>query len=77
MLRLTLAARMTMIVVLSLLAVWIASIAAFYWSRTDEMESVRPPPARVAALTALIEAGDTAQRTLALEAVATDRFSRG
>jgi signal transduction histidine kinase len=74
MLRLTLAARMTMIVVLSLLAVWIASIAAFYWSRTDEMESVRPPPARVAALTALIEAGDTAQRTLALEAVATDRF---
>jgi signal transduction histidine kinase len=74
MLRLTLATRITMIVVVSLTAVWIAALAAFYRSHAHEMESARPPPARIAALAELIEQVAPLRRRLALEAVTTERF---
>jgi len=71
MLRLTLAARIAMIVVMSLLAVWIAAVASFYRWRADEKENMRLSPARIAALAELIEQTDPSQRALALKAVET------
>jgi signal transduction histidine kinase len=74
MLRLTLAARIALIVVIALLAVWIVAIAAFYRAHAAEMENARPDPERIAALVALIERGDAAERPLILRAATTDGF---
>ncbi len=75
MLRLTLAARITMIVVVSLTAVWVVAIGAFYRSHADPADSAWPSPARIAALAALLETTDRAQRALLLQAVATPQFA--
>ena len=74
MLRLSLASRIAMIVVVSLLAVWIVAIAAYYGRHADELGGVRPSPARIAALAELLETASPAQRATILEAVTTDTF---
>lgn len=74
MLRLTLAARIALIVVIALLAVWIVAIAAFYRTHADEIETACPAPERIAALAALIERSDAAARPLILRAAMSDDF---
>ncbi len=74
MLRLTLAARITMIVIVGLTAVWVAAIAAFYRSHAVELKGVRPLPERIAALAQLIESASPAQRPLILDAATTETF---
>lgn len=70
MLRFTLASRITLIVLLSLMAVWVMSIAAFYRSRSGDVDS-GPPPARIAAIVDLIEKAAPADRDLVLLALRT------
>src|SRR6185437_6645271 len=50
MLRLSLTARIALVVVLSLAAAWIGSVAVFYISVAGQGRSLRPLPAQVAAL---------------------------
>lgn len=69
MLRLSLAARISMIVLVALLTVWIAAIAFFQRSQTIDRENSGPSPQRIAAIAELIEQTPAAQRRLVLEAV--------
>lgn len=69
MLRLSLAARITMIVVIALTAGWIATIALYYRSNEWEGEGSRPSPSQIAALVELIERTPREQQPLALAAV--------
>ncbi|MEP6563877.1 MAG: ATP-binding protein [Mesorhizobium sp.] len=69
MLRLSLAARITMIVVTALMAVWIGTIALLYRSHDREGEGARPSPRQVAALAELVEQTPGARRRLVLDAV--------
>lgn len=74
MLRLTLAARIAMIVIVSLTAVWIVAVAAFYQTHADDFGGIRPSPARIAALTELVESATASQRLTIMEAVTTNTF---
>lgn len=74
MLRLSLAARITMIVVVALTAVWIGVIALFYWSHDREGEGARPSPRQIAALVELLERTPHGERPLVLGAVASSIF---
>jgi len=69
MLRLSLAARITMIVVIALTAAWIGAIALYYRSGDGERERARPSPRQIAALVELVERTSPAQRPLVLDAV--------
>jgi signal transduction histidine kinase len=73
--RWTIAARISLIVAVSLLAVWVLALAALYRSMRDETERARPSPERVAAVVELMEQTDPARRALALQAVASPQFS--
>ncbi len=64
MLRFTLAARIAMIVFVSLSAVWIVALGGFYRSQADRMASVRPPPERIAAIVEALEHVASAQQRL-------------
>lgn len=74
MLRLTLATRIALIILVGLIAVWIVLLAAHYWVRGGEAESARPQPARVAALAEALEAADDRQTPLILQAATTSIF---
>lgn len=69
MLRLSLAARITMIVVIALTAAWIGTIALFYMSRDREGEGANPSPRQIAALVELVEQAPPEQRPRTLYAV--------
>lgn len=69
MLRLSLAARITMIVVTALLVVWIGAIALLYRSHDQDGVGARLPPRQVAALVELIEDTPGAARQRVLDAV--------
>lgn len=75
MLRLTFAARIALIVLLSLAAMWVATIAYFYRSHSDEAERTRPPPDQIGALAGLLESTSPEVRPLVLAAVNTPRFA--
>ncbi|WP_119388089.1 sensor histidine kinase [Taklimakanibacter lacteus] len=74
MLRLGLAARIAMIVIIALTTAWIVAIALVYRSYDQEGESARPSPRQIAALVELIERIPREQRPLALAAVASRVF---
>ena len=69
MLRASLAARITMIVVVALTAGWIAMIALYYRSNDWEGEGSRPSPSQIAALVELMERTPREQQPLTLAAV--------
>ncbi|WP_246659675.1 MULTISPECIES: sensor histidine kinase [Methylosinus] len=73
--RWTIAARLTLIVIVSLTAVWVAAIAALYRFTADESARARPTPEHVAAVVELIERTPPQMRALALEAVASPLFA--
>jgi signal transduction histidine kinase len=74
MLRLTLAARIALIVVIGMTVVWIATIALYYRASTAERAGVRPSPAQLAALAELVERTPPGERHLIWNAVKSDRF---
>jgi signal transduction histidine kinase len=68
MLRLTLAARITMIVVIALTIAWIGAAALLYRSPDRQGEAIRPSPHQIAALVELVERTPREQRPLVLAA---------
>jgi len=74
MLRLTLAARIALIVIIAMTVVWIAAIALYYRSSTAERDGVRPSPAQLAALAELVERTPQDQRHLIWSAMTSGRF---
>ncbi|WP_232831367.1 sensor histidine kinase [Peristeroidobacter agariperforans] len=72
--RLTFAARTGLIVVLSLTAAWIGSIAVFYLSATAEKGDPRPLPGQVAAVVELLERISGDERKLLLRALQSQIF---
>jgi signal transduction histidine kinase len=75
MLRLTLAARIALIVIIGMTVVWVAAIALYYRASTAEREGVRPPPAQLAALAELVERTPPGERHLIWNAVTSERFA--
>jgi signal transduction histidine kinase len=73
MLRLSLAARITMIVIVALLAVWVGAIAVFYRSQVGQGSVARASPEQVASIVTLL--AQEPQRTLILAAVSSDTLS--
>jgi signal transduction histidine kinase len=69
MLRLSLAARITMIVITALTAVWIATIALLYLSHDHEGDGTLPSTDQIAALVVLVEQTSESERQLVLDAV--------
>ncbi|MGJ4902719.1 ATP-binding protein [Bradyrhizobium sp. HKCCYLS2058] len=74
MMRLTLAMRIGLIVIIGLLAIWIVTLARFYRARTAELEGATPLPMRLAALAELIERTPRTERGRVVDAVSSDRF---
>ncbi|TZG33483.1 HAMP domain-containing histidine kinase [Agrobacterium sp. B1(2019)] len=68
---LTLASRLTAIVVVSLLAVWLALVVSFYAGRDWEEENFWPTPGRIAAIVSAVEAASPEQRSDILAALNT------
>ena len=74
-LRLTLAARIALIVVIGMTVVWVAAIALYFRASTAEREGVRPSPAQLAALAELVERTPPGERHLIWNAVTSERFA--
>jgi len=74
MLRLTLAARLALIVITGFSAVAIVALAVFYMTSSREDETTRPSPGRLMALAALIERTGPDERGAVLEAVSSPQF---
>jgi signal transduction histidine kinase len=77
MLRWTLAARLSLIVIVGFSAIVITIMAVFYMTSQREREVARPSPARLAALATLIEQTSQGGRGLVLEAVSSPQFTVG
>jgi len=75
MLRLTLATRLTLIVVVGFAAIAIILMTLFYVTSRREKEVARPSPARLAALATLIEQTPLDGRALVLDAVSSPQFA--
>jgi len=73
--RLTLAARIGLIMVIGLISVWIAGVALYFRTHGSDAEGVHPAPERLAALATLIETAPPEQRAQLLAAVNTDLFA--
>jgi signal transduction histidine kinase len=73
--RLTLAARIGLIMLIGLTCVWIALIAIYFRSHGLDAESARPAPGRLAALTALVEATPASERPRLFAALGSDLFA--
>ncbi|ACB97328.1 sensor histidine kinase [Beijerinckia indica] len=69
MLRLSLAARLSMIVIIVLMAVWLAALASFYRSRLSSDQYTQPKAQQIAAIVNLVEGVHPEQRPLILDAV--------
>lgn len=74
MMRLSLAMRIGLIVIIGLLVIWIGTLARFYRSRTADLEGAAPPPARLAALVELMESTPPRERGRIIAATSSDRF---
>ena len=75
MLRLSLATRITLIVLVTLLVAWIGALALYYRSQAGAGENARPSPRQIAALVELAEQTPPAQRPLLYEAVSSSILS--
>ena len=75
MLRLTLAARLTLIVIVGFAAIAIILMALFYMTSRREKEVARPSPGRLAALATLVEQTPREARGLVLDAVSSPQFA--
>jgi len=75
MLRLTLAARLTLIAIVGFAAIGIIIMALFYMTSRREKEAARPSPARLAALATLVEQTPPEARVLVLDAVSSPQFA--
>jgi signal transduction histidine kinase len=75
MLRWTLAARLTLIVIVGFAAIAIIMMALFYMTSRRDKEIARPSPARLAALATLVEQTPREARALVLEAVSSPQFA--
>ncbi len=73
--RLTLATRIGLIMLIALTCVWIALISLYFRSHGLDTESARPAPARLAALTALVEATPAGERARLFEALDSELFA--
>ena len=74
MLRLTLATRLALIVIVGFSAVSITLLAVFYLTSLRENEMARPSPGRIAAVAELIERSDASSRALLLDALSSPQF---
>jgi len=72
--RVTLAGRISLIILMSLAAVWIASIALVDRAQVANSTALASDPARIAALAALLETGAGSDRALVLRAVTSPQF---
>ena len=75
MLRVTLATRLALIVIVALSAISLTIIAVFYRTSVRENESARPLPDRLAAIAELVERSDPAMRRTVLAAVSSPQFA--
>lgn len=75
MLRVTLATRLGLIVIVALSAISLTVIAVFYRTSVRENESARPSPARLAAIAEMVERSDPAMRHTLLAAVSSPQFA--
>ena len=75
MLRVTLATRLALIVIVALSAISITIIAVFYRTSVRENELARPSPGRLAAIAEMVERSDPGRRDLLLAAVSSPQFS--
>lgn len=73
--RLTLAARLTVFVIVCLVAVWVMAIASYY--RARDARAGEPAPERIAALARIVEATAPGARADLMQAVAADGFKVG
>jgi signal transduction histidine kinase len=73
-LRVTLATRLALIVIVGFSVVSIAIMAVFYHNAVRENELVRPSPGRIAAIAELVERSDPGARTALLEALSSPQF---
>lgn len=71
----TLASRLAAIVVVSLLAIWLALVVSFYAGRDWEEENFWPTPGRVAAIVSAVEAASPEQRSDILAALNTQTLT--
>ena len=75
MLRVTLATRLALIVIVAFSAISLTIIAVFYRTSVRENESARPSPGRLAAIAELVERSDSATRHTLLAAVSSPQFA--
>jgi signal transduction histidine kinase len=75
MLRVTLATRLALIVIVALSAISLTVIAVFYRTSVRENESARPSPGRLAAIAEMVERSDPAIRHTLLAAVSSPQFT--
>ncbi|WP_119269682.1 sensor histidine kinase [Taklimakanibacter deserti] len=73
--RISLAARITLIVIMAIMAVWIAALGSSYRSHDFLGEDARPQPRQIAALLDLIERAAPEQRPLVLAASSSNLFA--
>jgi signal transduction histidine kinase len=75
MLRVTLATRLALIVIVAFSAISLTVIAVFYRTSVRENESARPSPARLVAIAEMLERSDPAMRGVLLAAVSSPQFA--
>jgi signal transduction histidine kinase len=73
--RLSLAARIALIMIVALGCVWIVLLTVHYRLQGRDTEGVHPAPGRLAALVSLLESAPPAQRGAVLDAVTSDLFA--
>lgn len=71
----TLARRLTAIVVVSLLAIWLALVVSFYTGRDRQEKNFWPTPGQVAAIVSAVEAASPGQRPAILAALNTQTLT--
>jgi signal transduction histidine kinase len=71
-LRFSLAGRVTLIILLAVVAVWLGVIASFYWSNDWEGRNIHPPSEQIAAIVELVEQTPAEQRPTVLVALQSD-----
>ena len=74
MLRVTLATRLALIVIVAFAAISIAIVAVFYRTSVRENGLARPSPGRLAAIAEMVERSDPSVRRVLLEAVSSPQF---
>jgi signal transduction histidine kinase len=75
MLRVTLATRLALIVIVAFSAISITIIAVFYRTSIRENELARPSPGRLAAIAEMVERSDPGMRGVLLDAVSSPQFA--